>query len=42
MERPFFGVLATPGAGNTVRIINQSTVEFPVTVCVEPFDAKAD
>lgn len=42
MERPFFCVLATPGAGNTVRLINQSTIEFPVTICVEPFDAKAD
>ena len=37
MERPFIIILDTPGTGNVVRIINTSTVEFPLTATVEPF-----
>merc|ERR1719506_2595350 len=30
-DRPFFCILETPGAGNVVRIVNTSPVEFPMT-----------
>jgi hypothetical protein len=34
-ERPFFGVMDTPGAGNVVRIVNTAAGAFPLTVWVE-------
>ena len=30
-DRPFFCILETPGAGNVIRIVNTSPVEFPMT-----------
>merc|ERR1719224_88342 len=35
-DRPFFCVLETPGAGNVIRIVNTSPVEFPMTAGVVP------
>ena len=32
LDRPFFCFLETPGASNTVRVVNTSPVEFPVDV----------
>jgi hypothetical protein len=36
MDRPFFCILATPGPGNVVRIVNTAPVEFPMTASVVP------
>jgi hypothetical protein len=35
-DRPFFCILETPGAGNVIRIVNTSPVEFPMTAGVVP------
>jgi hypothetical protein len=41
-DRPFFCILETPGAGNVVRIVNTSPVEFPMTAGVVPHSINQD
>ena len=35
-DRPYFGLLATPGSGNVIRIVNTAPVEFPLVASVIP------
>ena len=35
--RPFFVIIDTPGSENVIRIVNSATIEFPLTVSVEPY-----
>ena len=37
IEWPFYCLIETPGSENTIRVWSTGTVEFPLTVCVEPF-----
>merc|ERR1711871_1017295 len=36
-DRPFFCILATPGSGNVVRVVNSAPVEFPMSAAVVPY-----
>jgi hypothetical protein len=36
LERPFFAIIDTPGAGNVVRVINTAPMEFPMFASVQP------
>jgi hypothetical protein len=38
MERPFYAIIDTPGSGNVVRIVNTSTVEFPMSASVTAYE----
>lgn len=37
IEWPFYALIETPGSENTIRVWSTGTIEFPLTVCVEPF-----
>ena len=39
---PFYTVIQTPGGANTLRIVNESPIEFPLMVNVRPFDTVSD
>lgn len=39
---PFYTVIQTPGGANTLRIVNENTVEFPLEAFVRPFDTVSD
>ena len=42
LDRPFFCLLNTPGAGNVVRVVNTAAVEYPMTVSVVPHSIDPD
>lgn len=37
-ERPFYAIVDTPGSGNVVRIVNTSTLEYPLNAVVEAYE----
>ena len=39
---PFYTVIQTPGGANTLRIVNENTVEFPFEAYVRPFKTVSD
>jgi hypothetical protein len=42
LDRPFFCILETPGAGTVVRIVNTAPVEFPMQCSVVPHSINHD
>ena len=42
LDRPFFCLINTPGAGNVVRVVNTAAVEYPMTVSVVPHSIDPD
>mmetsp|Transcript_24252 Transcript_24252/g.57428 ORF Transcript_24252/g.57428 Transcript_24252/m.57428 type:complete len:437 (+) Transcript_24252:108-1418(+) len=38
LQRPFFTIVETPGqVGTVIRVVNAGTVEFPVTINIQPY-----
>ena len=42
LDRPFFCLINTPGAGNVIRVVNTAGVEYPMTVSVVPHSIDPD
>jgi hypothetical protein len=42
LQRSFFTIVQTPGMSNTLRVTNTATIEFPITVVVEPWTINKD
>jgi len=40
-KNPFYAVIQTPGYANTIRVINQNTVEFPFDAYVLPYETSS-
>jgi hypothetical protein len=41
-ERPFYVVIASPGVGNVIRVLNTAPMEYPLTAIVEPYEIDLD
>ncbi|KAL3764907.1 hypothetical protein ACHAW5_003556 [Stephanodiscus triporus] len=37
MDRPFFAIIETPGAGSVVRVVNSAPLEFPLYASVDAY-----
>lgn len=42
LDRPFFSVIECPGAGNVLRVKNEATMEYPMTVQADPYTINDD
>lgn len=38
IERPFYAIIDTPGSGNVVRIVNTSSVEYPLSAILKAYE----
>ena len=41
-KNPFYVVIQTPGSFNTVRVLNQNPVEFPLDAWVIPYETGSE